>query len=304
MDGIISIIKPEGITSYDVIRVVKRTADEKKIGHIGTLDPMATGVLPLFLGKMTKLISHFNNGSKIYKVRAVLGAESTTLDREGEITPVPIPRSFSLAEIKELMDTFIGEIEQTPPIYSSIKVKGKKLYEYARAGKAVEIKSRKVIIHWIKNISYQEPELCFDVHCSKGTYIRALAKDVAGKLGTSAYLKTLERTQCGEFFRLNNSIHLDLVKKNDKAALLTNCIPPDSLMPNWHKIYIEDESIVNSLRQGKRIEVGEKDVIFFSNKERAVSTVVLNKKQQLIALGELEFSQGSLCIFQPSKVFV
>ncbi|MCP4298896.1 MAG: tRNA pseudouridine(55) synthase TruB, partial [Proteobacteria bacterium] len=191
MNGIISIIKPEGITSYDVIREVKKVAKEKKIGHIGTLDPMATGVLPLFLGKMTKLIPFFNNGSKIYQVKAVLGAESTTLDREGEITAVPIPRSYSLLEIENVIKGFVGEIQQTPPIYSAIKVDGKKLYEYARAGKSVEIKSRNVIIFWIKNISYREPEFCFDVHCSKGTYVRTLAKDIAEKLGTSAYLQSL-----------------------------------------------------------------------------------------------------------------
>ncbi|MCP4295668.1 MAG: hypothetical protein GY786_08690, partial [Proteobacteria bacterium] len=123
------------------------------------------------------------------------------------------------------------------------------------------------------------------------------------KLGTSAYLQALERMQCGMFFDLNNSIHLDLVKKNDKSTLLTNCIPPDSLMPDWHKIHTSDEAIVNSLRLGKAIEVGEENVTFCSDKEYAVSSAVF-KHQQLIALGELEFSQGSRCFFQPSKVLI
>ena len=304
MDLIVSIIKPEGITSYDVIRVIKRVANERKIGHLGTLDPMASGVLPLFLGKMTKLIPHFNNGSKIYRVKAELGTSSTTFDREGEITQTGLPRRYSLTEIQQVMDSFLGEIEQVPPIYSAIKVEGRKLYEYARAGEEVKIKARKVVIHWVRNIAYKEPELSFEVHCSKGTYIRTLANDVAKKLGTTAYLKTLERSQCGDFFKLTNSIYLDLVKKNGQPALLANCIAPDLLMTDWHKIRIGDKTELDLLRQGNWIKINQADILPSSDGELTVKAVVFNEEQRLIALGRLEFSQVSSCIFQPSKVFI
>lgn len=304
MNGIINVFKPENITSYGVIRRIKQVTGEKKIGHLGTLDPMAVGVLPLFLGKMTKLISHFNEGDKVYHVKAMLGASSTTLDREGEITEVPIPQDCVEEKIRETLLSFIGEIEQVPPMYSAVKVGGKKLYEYARQGKEIERKSRKITIHWIRNIQYSKPELSFDVFCSKGTYIRTLAADVAEALGTAAYLKTLVRTGCGQFFNMENAIELDQIEKLNKADLFSKLIKPESIMPDWHKFSAEEESIYSRLRQGASIRLPVELIEFSPSGSESTQAMALGQNRELIAIGDLEFSQESQWHFHPSKVLI
>jgi len=302
LDGIININKPSGITSYGVIRVVKKIAQEKKIGHLGTLDPMATGVLPLFLGKMTKLIPFFNEGDKGYRVTAMLGGQSTTLDAEGEIEEVPIPEDCTPEKVRETLLSFLGEIEQTPPMYSAVKINGKKLYEYARKGETIERKSRKVTIHEITNIEYSAPILTFDVFCSKGTYIRTLADDVAQKLGTRAYLTALCRTKVGQFFNLENSIDLDRLEKLDEIDLLTSFVQPISIMPDWHVISAETEQMRIRIKQGNAVPVCFEKINFSPQGSDSPRSMVVDQKQRLLAVGNLEFSQDSQCNFHPMKV--
>lgn len=190
MDGIIIINKPQNCTSHDIVHKAKKITG-KKVGHTGTLDPMATGVLPLLIGKGTLCSKYLIQHDKIYEVQVTLGIKTDTADIEGKILEEKeVEKSiFNSQKIEEVLKTFLGKQQQTPPIYSAIKVKGKKLYEYARQGKTVEIQPREIEIYEIKLLKMNEKDkqIEFQVHCSKGTYMRSLCEDIAKKLGTIRY---------------------------------------------------------------------------------------------------------------------
>lgn len=202
MDGIIIINKPRGCTSHDIVYKAKKITGEK-VGHTGTLDPNATGVLPLLIGKGTLLSKYLINHDKIYEVTLKLGEKRDTADGEGEVIETNTVQKEVLTEenVIKVLNSFIGKQEQIPPMYSAIKVKGKKLYEYARKGESIELTPRKIEIYDIQllNINKEELEICFEVSCSKGTYIRSLCEDIASKLKTVGYMKELKRTKVGDF---------------------------------------------------------------------------------------------------------
>lgn len=187
MDGIIIINKPKGYTSHDIVYKIKKTVNEK-VGHTGTLDPLATGVLPLLIGKGTQCSKYLINHDKVYQVELKLGIKTTTADSEGEIIEKKevLQEILENANVEKVLKTFLGKQMQIPPIYSAIKVKGKKLYEYARSGERIEIEPRKIEIYNIKllGIDKKEKIIKFEVSCSKGTYIRSLCEDIAVKLNT------------------------------------------------------------------------------------------------------------------------
>jgi tRNA pseudouridine55 synthase len=209
--------KPIGLTSQNVVSRVKRILNEKKAGHTGTLDPMATGVLPVLTGTTTKLSKYLIEHEKTYLAVLKLGFLSSTGDSEGEfIENKEVDSSLLKNEnVISVLNSFKGEITQTPPMYSAIKVNGKKLYEYARKGEEVEIPKRIVNILSInlKNINLEEKEIIFEVHCSKGTYIRTLCEDIAKKLGTIGYMKELTRIEVNNF-KIENSITLEELENN------------------------------------------------------------------------------------------
>ena len=208
-NGIININKPLHITSMDVIRKLRKITHVKKIGHAGTLDPLASGVLLVAIGKYTKKINELMGLKKGYKTTINLSAYSTTDDAEGEKTEIKNPKIPSLEKIeKTIKDHFIGKIEQTPPIYSAIKINGKRAYDLARDGKKPEMKSRTIEIYKIKIKKYEYPYLTIKVECSKGTYIRSLGKDIGTKLGLAGYLTKLKRTKIGDF-KIKDSVKLD-----------------------------------------------------------------------------------------------
>ena len=202
MDGILIINKPKGRTSHDIVAKVKRTVGEK-VGHTGTLDPNATGVLPLLIGKGTLCSQYLMEHDKIYEVVLKLGIKTDTADSEGNVIEEKEVTESELSEenVTKVLESFLGRQEQMPPIYSAIKVNGKKLYEYARRGQSVEIKPREIEIYSceLKQINVQEKEICFVVHCSKGTYIRSLCEDISEKLETVGYMKELNRIKVGKF---------------------------------------------------------------------------------------------------------
>ena len=214
MNGMLLINKPAGMTSFDVVAVLRRVTHIKQIGHTGTLDPFATGVLPICIGKATKLIEYLPD-DKEYTATVQFGANTDTYDLEGEVTQT-FDKKISQTDLKEILKDFEGEIEQLPPIYSAIKVKGKKLYEYAREGKEVEIKPRKVFIKKIELLSfdYEGQNAQILVECSKGTYIRSIAFDIGQKLNCGGYLIALKRTKAG-MFSIEKSINLVEVKSSD-----------------------------------------------------------------------------------------
>ena len=216
MDGILIINKPQGSTSHDIVYKVKKMLSEK-VGHTGTLDPNATGVLPLLIGKGTLCSKYLINHDKIYEVKLKLGIKTDKADIEGKaIEEKEVPKnSLDEENVKNILKTFLGKQEQKPPMYSAIKVKGKKLYEYARKGQVVEIEPRKIEIYEINlnSINVAKKEINFTVHCSKGTYIRSLCEDIAEKLETVGFMKNLNRTKVGNF-SINQSTTLEQFEKD------------------------------------------------------------------------------------------
>ena len=207
MDGILIINKPKNYTSHDIVNIVRKKLNIKKIGHTGTLDPNATGVLPILIGQATKTSKYLLEHDKTYVATLKLGKKTDTADSEGKIIEEDLNlKEFGEEKIEEILKTFLGEQQQIPPIYSSIKVNGKKLYEYARNGQEVEIKPRDIEIYNIFLKEYnKKDEIIFEVECSKGTYIRTLCEDIAKKIGTIGYMKELQRIKVNGF-EIKNAI--------------------------------------------------------------------------------------------------
>lgn len=209
MDGIIVINKEKGYTSHDVVANLKKKLNISKVGHTGTLDPNATGVLPILIGKGTKFSKYLINHDKTYEVELELGTKTETADIEGKIVEEKdVDEEYVKRNLLQVLKSFEGKQEQLPPIYSAIKKNGKKLYEYARAGEKVEIEARQIEIYTIELLEYEEKNVRFTVNCSKGTYIRSLCEDIASKLNTVGYMKNLKRLQVGNF-NIENAICID-----------------------------------------------------------------------------------------------
>lgn len=208
--GIYPVYKPKGITSYDIIRKIKKeiSQNNEKIGHAGTLDPEACGVLIIGIGReFTKKLNQITNQEKEYIAEIVLGEYSSTDDAEGQKIKIKFKKKPTKQEIKKIIKEFKGEIYQKPPLFSAIKISGKPAYFYARLGKKIELKSRLIKIKDILILKYKWPILKIKVICGKGTYIRSLARDIGQKLGTGGYLKSLIRTRIGDF-TINKAIRL------------------------------------------------------------------------------------------------
>lgn len=216
MDGIIVINKPKGQTSHDIVRKAKKILDSK-VGHTGTLDPNATGVLPLLIGKGTELSKYLINHDKTYEAVLQLGEKRDTGDVEGNIIEKKdvAEKSLNIENIKSVFKALIGKQEQIPPIYSALKVNGKKLYEYARNGENVEIEPRQIEIYSLEllHVDCINNTIQFKVECSKGTYIRTLCEEIAKRLETVGYMKELNRTRVGEF-HIENAITIEQLEKS------------------------------------------------------------------------------------------
>jgi tRNA pseudouridine55 synthase len=234
MDGVLVVAKPVGPTSHDVVGLVRRLSATKRVGHGGTLDPFASGVLPVFLGKATRLVEYHLGDRKRYRSTVCFGASSSTDDLEGALTPVDAPPP-SRAAVEAALERFRGEIEQTPPAYSAIKVAGRRAYALARAGQAVDLAPRSVTIHRIEIADWDpatpgQPVAIIDVECSAGTYVRSLARDLGAAVGNAAYLGALVRTASGPF-TLEDAIPLDDVRAATEAgpeALAALLLPMDA----------------------------------------------------------------------------
>ena len=245
MDGIIIINKEKNYTSNDVVSIVKKIT-KSKVGHTGTLDPNATGVLPLLIGNATKISKYLINHDKEYEVVLQLGIRTETADVEGKVIEEKEVTAEMLNKdnIEEKLQQFIGKQEQIPPIYSAIKVNGKKLYEYARKGQEVELKPRQIEIYSIQlvGINEKEKQISFKVKCSKGTYIRSLCEDISKKLGTVGYMKELNRLQVGEFY-IKDAVTISEMKEKIEAGNLENIITIEEIFKNNPQIQLEQEQI-------------------------------------------------------------
>ena len=261
MDGIIIVNKELGYTSNDVVQIAKKIFNEK-VGHTGTLDPMATGVLPLLIGKGTKLSKYLINHDKFYRAKIKLGYKTDTGDREGkiieekEVLPTILDREY----VVSVLNCFVGKQQQTPPIYSAIKVNGKKLYEYARQGEKVEIKPREINIYNIKLIDIIKDEVEFEVSCSKGTYIRTLCEDIADRLGTVGFMSSLHRIQVGDF-NINDAVYIKDLKNNFNNVCDKYFISFEKFFENKDKINLE-EKVFNKFVNGVKIYYEIDDGVF------------------------------------------
>ena len=209
MDGLILINKQKGFTSHDVVNVIRKKLNTKKVGHTGTLDPNATGVLPILVGKATKISKYLIEHDKTYIATIKLGEKTDTGDNEGQVIEEKlVPTDLKEEDINNVLQIFFGKQKQVPPMYSAIKINGKKLYEYAREGKEVKIEAREIEIYKIQLLEYKNSKIKFEVECSKGTYIRTLCEDIAKKLGTVGYMEELQRTKVNNF-KIGDSVLLD-----------------------------------------------------------------------------------------------
>ena len=266
MDGILNVYKPKEWTSHDIVAKIKKITGEK-VGHTGTLDPLAQGVLPVLIGKGTLCSKYLVNHNKKYRVELRLGKRTETLDAEGKIleekdVPEELLEKSNIENIRKILKKFEGQIEQLPPVYSAIKVKGKKLYEYARKGQNVDIPTRKITIYSIDLVDVLKSEnvVIFDVFCSKGTYIRTLCEDIAKSFGTIGFMQNLLRTQVGEF-RLEDSISLSMKDEKDLEVIGKNIISIEKIFSQYPKIKIEQQTLKHFLN-GVRITQNVKDGVY------------------------------------------
>ncbi|WP_054028941.1 tRNA pseudouridine(55) synthase TruB [Bacillus sp. FJAT-28004] len=244
MDGILAVWKPEGWTSHDVVAKVRRVLKMKRIGHTGTLDPMVTGVLPLCLGRATRVVEYVQERPKSYEAVLQLGIATDTEDLTGTVTERQSSISVTEDEVRRALSQFLGEIDQVPPMYSAVKVDGKRLYELAREGKTVERKSRKVTIHQIDLIDAQldleQPRISFSVVCSKGTYIRTLCVDIGKALGVPATMAHLTRTMSGGITK-ESCLTLEQIEQLQQAGELSgHLIAADEAITHLDRVTIPE----------------------------------------------------------------
>jgi tRNA pseudouridine55 synthase len=248
-DGILVVAKPPGPTSHDIVALVRRLAATKRVGHGGTLDPFAAGVLPVFLGRATRVVEFHMGDRKTYRATVCFGASSTTDDLEGELTPVDGPAPDEEA-VRAALPGLTGTIRQRPPAYSAIKLDGRRAYAIARAGETVELAEREITVHRLELVSWdgsepERPVAILDVECSAGTYIRSLARDLGRSLGGGAYLGALTRTASGPF-RLDAAVSLDAIREataNGPAGLEALLRPVDTGLDAFPRIQLTDAEV-------------------------------------------------------------
>lgn len=253
LKGILNVNKEKGISSARVVSLVRRALDMKKVGHTGTLDLEASGVLPIVIGKATRVSDYMMTKDKVYETELILGAKTDTLDAAGKIID-KCDKIVSKDKFLEAMDTFRGEIEQIPPMYSALKVNGKKLYDLARDGIEIERKRRKVKIYDIKLLDFAVSKATIRVTCSKGTYIRTLVDDLGEKLGTFAYVNELKRVRVGDF-DIKDAINSEDILEIPKEDLIKKLYPVDTALTDFEKIIL-DKKYLDALVNGQILEVG------------------------------------------------
>jgi len=253
--GIINLNKPAGKTSHDMVALCRRLLQQKRVGHAGTLDPCAEGVLPILVGKATALSELLVEKTKTYIARVRLGVETDTYDMTGTVTACS-DRRFSPAEIQAAAETFLGEIEQLPPMYSAIKQQGKKLYELARQGITVERAGRRVCIYSLRCFDFSEDSFSMEISCSKGTYIRSLCHDLGKKLGGCAAMEALTRTRSGPFLLEHACTPEQLAEAVAAGETERFLLPPETVLEGYRAVCVSKEQAAK-IRNGIRLRPGQ-----------------------------------------------
>ena len=276
MNGVLNIYKPTGITSFDVVSIVRKISNVKKVGHAGTLDPEASGVLPVCIGRGTKAIDYIMGDFKIYEAELKLGVITDTYDKEGKILKES-EVTASEEEIIQAINSFVGEIKQVPPMYSALKVNGKKLYELARAGIEIEREARLINIYGIDIIEMKIPYVKFRVKCSKGTYIRSLCYDIGELLECGGMMWNLQRTATGQF-HIEDAVNIeDLNRENINQYIM----PIEKIFQGNTKITIEDR-FIKFLLNG----VVVKDKALVSKFEEHITYSIYNNDNNFIGIAD------------------
>lgn len=277
VDGVLLLDKPVGITSNAAIQRIKRLLRAAKAGHVGTLDPLASGLLPVCLGEATKFSTGTFGADKSYNAEILLGVTTTTGDTEGEVTS-RLTVAVTRDQVEDVLRQFTGPIAQTPPMYSALKRDGKPLYAYARAGQTVAREPRSVTVHYIVTHGFASDRLQISVHCSKGTYIRVLAEDIGRALGCGATLAGLRRTTVGTF-DLTHAITLERLEELAETRRLACMLPVDSLVLELPRMLVEAES-------ARRLQMGQASQLEGAEISGLVRLYDLN--QQFLGLGEVQ----------------
>jgi len=294
MHGFLNINKPAGMTSFDVIRKLKpRLPKRTRIGHLGTLDPMATGVLPIAIGQATRIIPYVEGGDKEYIASMTLGGVSDTQDAWGEIT-YNQPVNISREQLEAVIPSFQGKIWQEPPMYSAVHHQGVRLYELARQGQTVERKKRCIEIKTLELLQFDDrvsqPTADLKVICSPGTYIRTLCHDIGQQLGTGAFLSALTRTRSGNFL-LSQAVDLEIIIENWSDSLL---LPMDYPLQDWPYLILRTAEQIKALQNGQTIHV--------SGKIPAGLLRVYQPNEKLLAITKVYYD-GDRCSLKPERVF-
>ncbi len=291
MDGIFNINKPVGMTSHDVVAIIRKLLKQKRVGHAGTLDPLASGVLPICVGQATRVAEYLSESGKAYKAEIVFGTATDTYDAEGSVTATASTTELSLKRIEETLEQFQGPQAQYPPLYSAIKIKGQPAYKRARAGEAIVLEPRSIVIYALEILAWNPPRLTLFIECSKGTYIRSLAHDLGMKTGCYAYLDALIRTRSGQF-TLSESITLEqLAEAAETDTMQRYAFPTDKALEDYPAIKL-DADTTERVKHGNAF-----------NNEQANSTGlarVYDIKGDFIAIAEWNEEQK---VWQPKKVF-
>lgn len=286
--GLLNVHKPSGKTSRDVVNQVQKSLRGTKVGHAGTLDPLASGVLVLCLGPATRLIEYVQRQPKQYMGTFLLGRTSPTEDIEGEVSELPQPPIPTAEEIEALLPEFHGEILQRPPAYSALKVQGKRAYDLARSGADVELAARPVQIYGLELLEYEYPEIKLRIECGSGTYVRSLGRDLAERLGSTAVMSALVRTAIGGF-RIDQAI--TLAAKPERADLQAALLPAAEAVVGLPSVVLSSDE-VQSLRWGRSLQIGRRAT-------SAAEIAAFDEKQNFVAI----LSPQAEGWFKPSKNF-
>ncbi len=295
VSGVLVIDKPVGMTSHDVVQIVRRGTGIRRAGHTGTLDPRASGVLVVLIGPAVRLSEFVSASDKRYQATLRLGASTNTYDAEGTITQTTSPDDITEEQFEEALKQFVGEIEQVPPPYSAVKVKGRKAYELSRKGKTVELPPRKIHVYNLELLEWVPPEAVVDVYCSSGTYVRSLAHDLGNALGCGAHLVGLRRTKSGHF-TLRDAVPLRKLRDSFLTGDWYKYLIPAAEALNWPAIVLEPEQ-VEMVRFGRRLPADP-------NAETHEGLIrALTEQGDLVALLRLEVAEDGTAEWQPAKVF-
>ena len=294
ISGVLVIDKPTGMTSHDVVNIVRRGTGIRRAGHTGTLDPRASGVLVILVGPAVRLSEYISASDKRYQAIIRMGTATDTYDAEGAFTREEVSVDVTEEQFEAELKKFEGEVEQTPPAYSAVKVNGRKAYEMARKGEEVELEPRMIQVHHLEVLEWATPEVVVDVHCSSGTYIRSLANDVVEVLGCGAYLVGLRRTKNGRF-SLRDSIPLRKLKEAFEAGdWYKYILPAAESLSDWHSVELDPDE-VETLRHGQRVKAEPGTEVEMA---RGISDA-----GELVALIKLVEAEDGTLEWQPKKVF-